>query len=551
MELGNDTIKMFAPVHLVKGKDSSGKNVMRMEGIASTSSKDADGEFLDPNGFELDYFLKYGFMNWNHQTSKDPLALIGKPTEAVKKAEGLFVGCELFDNSPRAKEVYQLAEILEAQGGQLGFSIEGKVIERDAKNPKIVKKAKITGCAITPNPKNVDTVASIIKGHSFETLSAYDEEDEETREKALAAGSASGQALSLESLDGDVKHLDSNKKKKKLTKGEVMAQIFEDHPQLSLETGEELFNLISKIEKSIIMNKPDVNISPEAIEKAYATLGLKKGEESSEATSETGTETEGTDDGAEIEETELEKGYKELSKMMGSADYKKMSKEEKAGIRKQMSDTLKKMEDESDDDDDEDDDDEAEKGKGSVKKGITPEAISAATTILKAAGLKVVLEDDSVEKGESDEIGKGSKENIADLIKGEFDAIATENELKWNATTTLIKGFKEDIANLREEIDSIGGQSQGRKSVTQAASIEKSWDNDLEKGLTPEDNGMKKISKTRDKQVILNMLEETYFQKGDLVDPKLGNETAIFESSDQLSKGIIDTMKEKGYEIVG
>ena len=102
MNQGKDTFQFFAPIHIEKGKGAN-KGKMRMSGIASTSSKDADGEFLDPNGFELDYFLKHGYMNWNHQSSKDPLALIGKPTSALKKSQGLYLECELFENNPKAR----------------------------------------------------------------------------------------------------------------------------------------------------------------------------------------------------------------------------------------------------------------------------------------------------------------------------------------------------------------------------------------------------------------------------------------------------------------
>lgn len=541
MSLNKDTFQFFAPVNLIKGTDKSGKKKMRLGGIASTSSEDADGEFLDPKGFELDYFLKYGFMNWNHQTNKDPLSLIGKPIDAVNKAEGLHLECELFENSPKAKEVYQLAEILEAQGQQLGFSIEGKVIERDKKNPKIVKKAKITGCAITPNPKNRDSVAEIIKGQNFESLSAYEKEDEETKEKALTAGSASGKAISKESLDGDIKELTENKdKKKKLTKSEVMAQLTEAHPELALEITEEFFTLIENIEKSIIMETPEIKISPEAISKAYETLGLKKGETTAAP------KTEEKKEEPVVEETEIEKGYKEVSKTMNEKDPKKMTKEEKDKFKKSLGDLLKKMEEE-----------EKEEEKP-VEKAITAEVIVDAVSIVKAAGFEVVVKGEKpIEKAETQEdLSKKAEKvepttDINALIKGELDRIGKESDAKFEAQTTLIKSFIEEIGELRQTIEEIGNNSNGPKSVIKANQIEKSWDNELEKSIPGADKGGKKLSVSRDKTKILNMLEETYFQKGELVDNKLANETMAYESAGQISKGIIDTMKEKGYELIG
>ncbi len=535
MTNSSDTFRYWAPATLVKaGPESDGK--MSLAGIASTSSKDADGEFLEPEGFELDYFLKHGYMNWNHQTSKDPLALIGKPTEAVVKAEGLHVACDLFDNSPRAREVFHLAQILEERGDQLGFSIEGKVIERDEKNPKIVKKAKITGCAITPNPKNKDTVASIIKGEDLTTLSAYEEEDEESQEKALSAGSASGQALAKEDLDkrtkvltydfGDLGQHDlsdkKKKKKKKLTKGEALTAIFTEYP--GIEKGDALsyIDLTNKIEKiNQMKNDTDVTISSEALAKAHEILGLVKEEQQP---SEASSEREAAED--------LEKGYKDMKKMMSSMD-----KEELKKMSKMMSATLKKMEDEEGDEEDANEDEEGNEDEEVEKGDLTP----------KQKKHMDKDKDGDIDKEDFKMMKKG-EESLPDLIKSQISQINSENSEKWFATTTLIKSLQDELGELRDTVEQIGSASVGRKSVTAQAHIEKSWANDLEPGNA---DNKQKLSITRNKKQILDMLEETYFVKGDLVDQKLGNESAIYESSNQISKGIIDCMAEKGYELVG
>jgi len=170
MESTNNNFSFFSKVKLSKGDDEKSTKMI-VSGIASTGSKDADGEFLDPKGFELDYFLDKGFINWNH--GKSPLErVIGKPL--IKGTEikdgNMVLTCELFPQSELAKEVYQLGEILEAQGLSLGYSIEGEVIERDPMDSRKVTKAKITACAITPNPKNEDAIAELAKGHGFNEL---------------------------------------------------------------------------------------------------------------------------------------------------------------------------------------------------------------------------------------------------------------------------------------------------------------------------------------------------------------------------------------------
>jgi hypothetical protein len=62
---------------IVKASDEEGE--MIVEGVASTESEDADGEVLLPEGFNVDYFLKSGFINWHHQSKSTPGAIIGEP----------------------------------------------------------------------------------------------------------------------------------------------------------------------------------------------------------------------------------------------------------------------------------------------------------------------------------------------------------------------------------------------------------------------------------------------------------------------------------------
>ena len=154
---------------IVKGTDKSGKTEEKMKvyGVASTMDQDHDGEILDPNGFDLSHFTQTGFVNWHHQTKNDPSSIIGEPTKAVIKDGKLHIEAELYPWSELAKKVYTTAKNLAANktGRKLGWSIEGKVLEKDPLNEKFIKKAAITGVAITPMPKNAKTWMDICKGH--------------------------------------------------------------------------------------------------------------------------------------------------------------------------------------------------------------------------------------------------------------------------------------------------------------------------------------------------------------------------------------------------
>jgi len=268
----NDSFKFFVPVNISKAKDASGKSTMRIGGVASTPGKDMDGEYLDPMGFELDYFKKYGFINWHHQAKNTPAAIIGEPTKAIAKPDGLYIEADLYSDSQLAQDVYSLAKALKANGSKrsLGFSIEGKVLEKDPSNPSHIRKARITGCAVTPTPKSSNTLAEIIKGNYSDAAEEYSTEpngqggeeyiinltrpdgyritvDSNLNIKvAKALTTETGAALIPEDVIGSVKNL--QKTSKKMTKGEVFEKIVINFPQCNISQVKDVYRLAGIIE---------------------------------------------------------------------------------------------------------------------------------------------------------------------------------------------------------------------------------------------------------------------------------------------------------------
>ena len=172
-----ENFNFFMPINISKGgKTEDGKEKMIIQGIASTMEEDSDGEILDPKGFDLSHFMKYGFLNYNHLSKSNPLAIIGEPVESRVEKDKLYVKGELYQDSAIAKGVYKLAKTLSknSKGRRLGFSVEGKVIERDPYNEKLVKKAIITGLAVTPSPKNYNSLLDIVKGNCDEMFCKYE-----------------------------------------------------------------------------------------------------------------------------------------------------------------------------------------------------------------------------------------------------------------------------------------------------------------------------------------------------------------------------------------
>lgn len=168
----NDDFGFFVPFEAIEKADNGKEDKWIVQGIASTNHTDRQGENLIPEGFDYSYFLESGYLNWHHQTSKMPSAIIGEPMEAKLVTKGLFIKGYLYKNSKVAKEVWDLAKTLNKNSStrRLGFSIEGKVVERDETNPNKVLKAKITGCAITHAPINPNTFLTIVKAMNGENV---------------------------------------------------------------------------------------------------------------------------------------------------------------------------------------------------------------------------------------------------------------------------------------------------------------------------------------------------------------------------------------------
>lgn len=181
---GQDKFNFFVPASISK----SGPNgELSIKGIASSQAEDSDGEFLDPSGFDFQPLLKTGYFNWNHQAQKSPGAILGRPTSAHITANNEFyVEGVLYKGLEDAQKLYDLAVVLENEDPtrRLGFSIEGTATERDPVNPKRVRKARITGIAITHCPKNPNTLLSIMKGEYSEPFVDVEEVESEELEKS-------------------------------------------------------------------------------------------------------------------------------------------------------------------------------------------------------------------------------------------------------------------------------------------------------------------------------------------------------------------------------
>ena len=428
-----DKISFWLPADISKAKNAKGEIEMKVSGIASTIDEDTDGENLNPKGFDLDYFKTKGFLNWHHKSSSDPSAIIGEPTDAKITKKGLYIEGVLYPESETAVKVYKLADLLQksSENRRLGFSIEGKVIERDPLNPKIITKAKITGCAITHMPKNSNTFLEIVKGE-YEELSPELEFDEK---------------VSTENVDF-------------LTKSEVYEKLFSDFSGISNQEAKQIYNKIINIMKK--SQKTVAKVTSEDIEKAYDVLGLFteeeiiKGEDEEEFEEEEFEEEETTEEEEETsEEQEIEKG----------------------GYKKKIA---KKVEEEEEEETEEEEEEESEpvmkKGK-MIKKSIQDEDLLKAiefqsvetTTMFKALG----------------KILKGIEQKMS-LLDERIDDIQTAPMPSKTVTKTYSKRLEKSLEDELTDGVVLSCKSNRKEvlEVLDKAAFEKGYDPEFGKAMT-------------------------------------------------------------------
>lgn len=218
----------------VEGRD------WKIGGIVSTDSMDRQQEVILQDGLDFRPFLKSGWFNDNH--SQDTDAVLGYPTCAELRAlpgggRGWYVEGYLLKGTDRAQRIFELAKALQKSNRKLGFSVEGKILERDEKNPNVVRKAIVREIAITRCPINPDTALSVLAKSMLPGELA----------KALCAGSSvsdpgvapgEGFPLRQESLEGVRK-----KKKKRLQKSEAIELLKSMQPALTNAAAETIWNL--------------------------------------------------------------------------------------------------------------------------------------------------------------------------------------------------------------------------------------------------------------------------------------------------------------------
>jgi len=559
-----DSFKFFVDnITLEKGgKDEKGNDVMEISGIATTRDKDSQDEEIDERGWDVSYFLSNGFFNYNHQSKFNPSAVIGEPTSAEITPRGVYVKGFLYPESKLARSVYDTAKMLQKSSStrRMGFSIEGKVLERDPYNEKKILKATLTGCALTLNPRNPNTLVDILKGEYHQDDFVYDymegEEANHTVEKSeidstyiihlerdgkticidrdlnikitespisvqveKSLSASENSHITVESVDKELKNTEELPKiQKNLSKGEAYSEIFNYIYNNDLVKAEEVYEAAKLIAtKRSKMNKnqePEVT-SDDIMKSLDAVIGkasttLIKSEDLDD-------EGEGApapaDNDEDEEEMELKKARDEAESKLQSYLSSKKSKKD------------------------------IEKGEGSA-----PKADENAASMGKVGEFMSKSEVSDLVKG----IMGGSFNETTDLIKSLGQAtkgILEKNQILEKSLEDEIgrnNTLEKSIQDVLERVQKVENTPIPSRTVTSQNYMKHPT---LEKSL---DGNSKSLHAVQHKTQILDILDRKAAL--DSAEPNMlyAQSMAAFESSGALSKGVIDDLqKSEGIDIVG
>ena len=221
--LEEETFSVYVPngfeiIHKAGETEVSLDETRPIGGYCSTENLDRQEEVVVAKGLDFTEFVTWGYFNDNHK--QDTAAILGYPRAAKLHGDRWYTEGNIIKGYPPADRVWELAKSLRKSGAprRLGFSIEGKVLERNEGN-RIVR-AKVRNVAITNCPVNTDCTWDIL-AKAF----APGSEIVDAQKKTLVAG------YSINETPGSA--LQRRRGKKKLSYKEAVERLRKMRPHLS------------------------------------------------------------------------------------------------------------------------------------------------------------------------------------------------------------------------------------------------------------------------------------------------------------------------------
>ena len=164
-----NNIELFStwlPVDVIKGDSENEPAKTKIGGIISTDTVDQQGDMLLQEGMDFSYFIDKGWFNYEHKQGTE--YILGAPTKVepimIDGKQATRVEGYLLNDRPRAREIIDTAKAIKRADlpRTIGFSVEGQVLARDKKNPKLITRSRILNVAITSAPVNPDARLEVL-----------------------------------------------------------------------------------------------------------------------------------------------------------------------------------------------------------------------------------------------------------------------------------------------------------------------------------------------------------------------------------------------------
>lgn len=255
--------------------DIDPKKSMRVGGLVSTESLDRDAEKVISAGLNFDECIKWGWFNDDHIKG----TVVGvpewagylrkggkRPSGRPASRDGWYTEGYLLD-TPRAKEIYETAIALQGTGRSLGYSIEGKILQ---KGNGLVQKAIVREIAITKKPVNTDTymdlptlAKAMEAGHENPPTGGTPGDGGPLRQQSLqGAGKKPPRSNVMDKLE----QFEADREKKGMSKAEYAKALDKDDPE-----GAKLYNALCDAD-SAKKSLHDVSAQRDALAKSLDAL---------------------------------------------------------------------------------------------------------------------------------------------------------------------------------------------------------------------------------------------------------------------------------------
>lgn len=136
------------------------EDVRPIGGYCSTEHLDRQDEIVVAKGLDFHDFLNFGYFNDNHK--QDTAAALGYPTKVELHKDKWWTEGRLFKGYTQSDRIWELAKAMAKSNAprRLGFSIEGKITDRDHENR--ILRAMVRNVAITNCPVNTKCTWNIL-----------------------------------------------------------------------------------------------------------------------------------------------------------------------------------------------------------------------------------------------------------------------------------------------------------------------------------------------------------------------------------------------------